>query len=131
MSQHPNRAISILLILATLVFGLQATGAHAGMFATDALAGQPSADANRSEIDALLASAELQRELVALGVDPQAAAERIQALTPAEMQLLHERIDELPAGAGAAGVAVIVLLVLVFLDIFGVTDIFTFINPAK
>lgn len=131
MSRHIHRPISLFLILATLAFGLQVPGAQAGMFPTQALSQQHADDAARSELLTLMANAEVQAELVALGVDPVDAAARVEALSPEELRLMHDQLEQMPAGAGIVGVAVVVLLVLVFLDIFGVTDIFTFINPVK
>ena len=50
-----------------------------------------------------------------------------------EVRQVAGRLDELPAGQGLiAGVLIIagaVLIGLVILDLLGVTDVFTFINP--
>ena len=44
---------------------------------------------------------------------------------------IKDNVDELPAGSSIVGILIAVLLVLVILDIIGVTNIFTFINPAR
>jgi hypothetical protein len=67
-----------------------------------------------------------------MGVDPQLAKIRVASLTDQEVMQLSDRIDQLPAGAGALETILIIggvfLLVLMVLDIIGVTDIFGFIN---
>ena len=62
--------------------------------------------------------------LVSLGVDPDQARARVAALTPAEALQLQNRIDALPAGAGALEVIGIVFLILLILELTGITNIF-------
>lgn len=77
------------------------------------------------EIRHWLAQERVQNQLVALGVDPAQADERIASMTAEELRMLHERIDELPAGAGALEVIGIVFIILVILELVGVTHIFS------
>ena len=58
------------------------------------------------------------------GVEPGHAMERVASLTQAERDLLEQKINELPAGAGAVEVIGIVFIVLIILELVGVTDIF-------
>ena len=66
----------------------------------------------------------VQDQLGMLGIDPEAARERIASLTADEIALLDERLHEMPAGAGAVEVIGIVFLVLLILELVGVIDIF-------
>lgn len=66
----------------------------------------------------------VQQRLVALGVTDENALARVAALSPAELQLLADRMDELPAG-GIVGVLGVLFVVLLVLELVGVTDIFT------
>lgn len=75
-------------------------------------------------IQAFLLKETVQQQLVQLGVKPEMAMARVAALTPAEQQLLEEKIAELPAGAGAVEVIGIVFIVLLILELIGVIDIF-------
>jgi hypothetical protein len=76
-------------------------------------------------ITAVLERDTVQRQLVALGVNPADARQRVAALSDSELQSLEQRMDELPAGAdGALTVLGIVLLVLLVLELLGVTDVF-------
>jgi hypothetical protein len=112
---------------------LWAPVARAALITTEqALGADPGA---RARVTAFLAREDVARELRSLGVDPGEAAARVAALTDAEAETLAARIDALPAaGASAAGALIVigvVLLVLIFLDYFGVTDIFTWVNKAR
>ena len=70
----------------------------------------------------------------ALGVDRDEALARLASLSDREVQQIAGKLDELPAGqsflAGVLVVAGAVLIALVILDLVGVTDVFTFINPV-
>lgn len=84
----------------------------------------PSADAQRVQVDAFLARADVQRHFETLGVSSAAAAERVAGLTESELQELSGRIDALPAGAGAVEVVLLVLIILLILELAGAIDIF-------
>lgn len=77
-----------------------------------------------SDIKGWLAQDEVRKQLVELGVDPADASERVASMTAEELQTLHTRIDELPAGAGVVEVIGIVFVVLLILELVGVTNIF-------
>jgi len=82
------------------------------------------AQAESDTIQAFLLEKTVQQKLVHLGVEPELAASRVAALTPAERQFLEENIADLPAGAGVIEVIGIVFIVLLILELIGVTDIF-------
>jgi hypothetical protein len=66
-----------------------------------------------------------------MGVDPQAARERVAALSDAELQAVAGNVQTLPAGGdGILGVAVLIFLVLLFTDIMGYTHIFPFVKKT-
>ncbi|MCB1670584.1 MAG: PA2779 family protein [Gammaproteobacteria bacterium] len=62
--------------------------------------------------------------LADMGVDAQAARDRVATLSAEELEQLSNRMDELPAGEGALGTIALVLVILILLDVAGVTDIF-------
>lgn len=66
----------------------------------------------------------VKEQLEMLGVDPVSAQERIAALTHEEIALLDQRLQEMPAGAGALEVIGVVFLVLLILELVGVINIF-------
>jgi hypothetical protein len=80
---------------------------------------------SRHQLNEALAREDVQQQLVALGIEPGAAVERIAALTDAEITQLHQRIETLPAGAGVLEVIGVVFVVLLILELVGVTNIFS------
>jgi len=126
-----KRSIASLLSISILVLGLQGSLAQAGMIGTGSALEIPSLQLNRDQVADLLQREDVQMQMQALGIDAATAQERVAHLSNEELAQLNTSIDSLPAGSSVVGIAVIVLLTLVFLDIFGVTDIFTFIKPAK
>lgn len=81
-------------------------------------------DAMQVRVNAFLVRDDVRAQLVALGVDPDRAAERVESLTLAELQQLDGRLDHLPAGAGVLEVVGLVMLVLIILEVVGVIDVF-------
>lgn len=82
----------------------------------------------RDQVQDFLARADVQRQLVALGVDPAAADARVARMSDAEAAALAERIQALPAGAGAIEALALLFVVLIITDILGITDVFTFVR---
>jgi hypothetical protein len=73
----------------------------------------------------VLAQQQVSERLVALGVAQADAQQRVASLSDSELQLLDQKIAELPAGAGGAlEVLGVLLLVFLVLELVGVTDIF-------
>lgn len=79
----------------------------------------------RATVDAYLAREDVAEQLTSLGVDPELARLRAQALSPSELQELAGRIQEAPAGGdGVIVVLGITFLVLLILELVGVINIF-------
>ena len=97
---------------------------HAGVIETSFLADQEDRATSIARVEVLLASAEVARQFEKLGVDQALVAQRIQALSNAELLLLEEQMDQQVAGGDALGVIGAVFLVLLILELVGVTDIF-------
>ena len=76
------------------------------------------------EIRALFSRDDVRTQLVALGVDPQDATERVAALSDAELAEIAGSFAELPAGGSALAVIGAVFLVLLILEVVGVINIF-------
>lgn len=83
---------------------------------------------NKHDLLADLQSEELRDQLVAYGVNPADAEQRVAALTDSEIAELNQRIAEQPAGAGIVGAAVTVFVVLVITDMLCATNVFRFVN---
>ena len=73
----------------------------------------------------------IQSQLEANGVTKADAALRVSSLSDSQIQQVHQRIDEMPAGASALGTIALIALVLVITDLTGITDVFPFIRPQN
>lgn len=96
-----------ILAAAMLVLPLHA---QAGIIGTDR-AVAADAQAARATVAGFIVRGEVAGQLQALGLSPQAASERVAALSDAEVASLAGRIDALPAG-GIAGVLPVLAAVL-------------------
>lgn len=124
MRQSRGVRTIVLLMMANLVTLGFAQSAGAGVIGTEAaILGEERAE-RIARINAVLSREAVQQQLERLGVDPADAQARVASLSDAELVALEQRMDELPAGAGALEVLGIVLLVLLVLELVGVTDIF-------
>ena len=73
----------------------------------------------------------IQTQLEQGGVSQVDSSLRVSSLSDNQVMQVHQRMQEMPAGAGAAGAALVVFLVLVVTDLMGATDIFPFIRPME
>lgn len=104
--------LAALLLAPCLV--LSATPARADMIGTDQLL-VPAVEAQHAQVDAFLAREDVRRQLEANGVDPADAETRVASLTEAELQVVANGIDTLPAGAdrGISTLGLILIIVLI------------------
>jgi hypothetical protein len=68
-----------------------------------------------AEVQRLLSQDRVEEQMVALGVDPEAAKTRVAGLTDAELAKLERELENLPAAGDALAVIVIVFLLLLIL----------------
>ena len=135
MSSHPGpfKATALTVVVAMLITYLPVGAARADLVATGQVVEQNAAAGARERLAAVFLRDDVRRQMGALGLDPDEAMARLASLSDQEVQEIAGRIDELPAGQGfLAGVLIIagaVLVALVILDLVGVTDVFTFVNP--
>jgi hypothetical protein len=122
-----HRFVSGVLIVCTLGTGMPLP-ASAGIVATDQIA----ASAGRDRVKSFLDRAEVQAQMQALGVNPQAALARVDALSDDEVASLAGRLDQLPAGGtDILGALLLVFIILLITDILGFTKIFPFTKPVQ
>jgi hypothetical protein len=106
-----------------LGLGFQTTASASVIGTQDYLSAEARAG-HLAGINAALSRADVQAELVALGVDPADAVTRAAALSDAELAQVAEQMQTLPAGGDLLAVIGIVFVVLLILELTGVTDIF-------
>jgi len=121
----------MVLLVSVSFFTTYSLPAWSGMVTTDQMLQGQHEVSDRHALVALLERDDVRQQLVERGVDPEYAKQRIAALSDAQVNELKGNIDTLPAGSGVVGILIAVLLVLVILDVLGVTNIFTFINPPR
>jgi len=113
MSSVLTHVLCRFLAVALMVLPWQA--AQAGMIGTGQAATPAGAQAERQAVSSYLSRAQTVSEMQALGVDAQAAQDRVAAMTDAEVGTIAGKIDEQPAG----GVVVLLLvLLLIYLVAF-------------
>ncbi len=116
------------LIHSLALFLLMAFGWHsqasADMVGTADLLASNQVQQQRADVQTFLARDEVRQQLMARGVDADAASERIAALSASELATLHGQIDELPVGEGLLETVLFLLVIFMLLDIAGITDIF-------
>jgi len=75
-------------------------------------------------IDAALAREDVRQQLLAMGVEPEQALQRIALLSDEDLATLAAEMEELPAGGSVLAVIGIVFVVLMILELTGVINIF-------
>lgn len=128
----------IALPMAVLMFLVSAPlnmVAHAALVPTDTIIGTMSAKQDRAAVMSYLSREDVTAQFRALGVSPDEAKARVQAMSDEELRQVAGKLDQIPAGEGFLGfviaVALITLLVLVITDAAGLTDVFPFVDPIK
>lgn len=122
-----KRGLARALIVCTVALGMPLP-ASAGIVTTE----QMQAAGNRNKVKDFLERAEVRSRMESMGVDPDAARARVDALTDEEAGKLAGRIDQLPAGGdGLIGVLFAVFIILLVTDILGLTKVFPFTRSVR
>ena len=114
------RCLSLLLAFAVAALSMPPAPAVAGLVTTDQVIAETTADEgnmDRERLRGLLTREDVREELREMGVNPDEAAARVDAMSNSELASLAERIGMLPAGQALSPgdpevIAVIVILVL-------------------
>jgi hypothetical protein len=89
----------------------------------------------RAFLKQLLAREDIQKALVAQGIDSREAKARVDSLSDAEAIAAADKFDQLPEASGffetLLVVAFLVFLILLITDIAGYTNIFPFVKPMR
>ena len=127
-----RKIVAILVIVSFSTLSIISAPVYAKMIDTDEILKQSQHDLTRKRINTFLDRSEVQKYLVAWGVNPEEAKARIDSLTDEEIENISSKMDQLPAGGDAVGVligaALFVFIVLLITDILGFTDVFSFVQ---
>jgi len=130
-----RKSVAILVIITLSTFSIISTPAYAVMVSTAEILKQSQNYDSRDRLHMFFNRSEVQKHLVAWGVNPEEAKARVDSLTDQEIEEIRARIDQLPAGGDAlgtiVGAALVIFLVLLLTDILGLTDIFPFVKSHK
>ena len=106
--------------------------ARAALVSTAQSFQQVKSEETRERLKAMLAREGIAQRLIGWGVDTDEARARVDTLNEAELAVLADKLESMPAGSGALEVIIIslliVFLVLLFTDIAGYTDVFPFVR---
>ena len=89
--------------------------ASAAMIGTEMVLQPDRNQKTRDYLHDLLSREKIRQVLVARGVNPQEAKDRIDCLSDDEIEQIFEKFDDLPAGAGVGGFVVVVGAVILAL----------------
>lgn len=118
-----QRACVALVSVSVLALGMQ-TPALAGIVGTAEAVSAARQETPLSTVQAAMARDDVRAKLAELGVNAADLDGRLAALSPAELSLLADKLDQAPAGGDALAVIGIVFVVLLILELTGVIDIF-------
>jgi hypothetical protein len=130
----PQLRRQVALALAVVMFVLTGPidAAHAALVTTGQAIEAGAAVGERDRVAAFLAREDVSAQMVALGVDPVEAVNRVAGLSDAEVRQIAGHLDQLPAGQSAVGAvigaALFIFLVLLITDLLGLTNVFPFVR---
>jgi hypothetical protein len=98
--------------------------AQAEIIDTPAVLAATTRDEQLHKVQDILRRQDVATQLEQLGVSAEMVAERVDAMTEAELQAFATRLDQAPAGGDAFALVGVVFVVLMILEFVGVIDIF-------
>lgn len=105
---------------------------QAAMVGTGEAVSAAHAQSQRERVTAALARPDIQAQLESMGVDPADAGARVAALSDADVSMLAQRLDSLPAGGDSfLGVLLFVFVLLLVTDLLGLTKVFPFTRAQR
>jgi hypothetical protein len=129
------RVVGIFLTFLMLATAVPYQSVFAVMISTETTLDSIRANKTRYYLNALMTREDIQKTLLAQGIDLIEAKARIESLSDSEALAVADKINQLPTGGNAIGVivgaALIVFLVLLLTDILGYSDVFPFVKAKK
>ncbi len=122
-------------LAASVLFTGSIQSVQAAMISSEQVAeavATPNGEQDRARIISALSREDVQAALVARGIDPAQAKDRVAALTDDEASSMASHLDSAAAGGnGIIGAIVLIFLVLLLTDILGFTKIFPFTRSVR
>ena len=131
-SRGLQRMVASIVAVSFCFFTIVIAPVQAAMVSTPEILQAQDNGLARDKVRLFLQRQDVGDYLQSMGVEMQEAQSRVDTMTNEEVRMLVNKIDQMPAGGDGVGfilaVAIVVFVVLVFTDILGVTDVFTFIK---
>lgn len=119
-------------LLSALLMLMPVMNVQAAMLGTDTLITAAESQQSIAELQQLLDREDAQRQLLALGVNPDQVRERVASLSDSELARINQGINTLNAGGESVlGILLVIFIVFVITDVIGATNIFPFIHPVN
>jgi hypothetical protein len=130
------KPVSLVLAIYVLMVSGPHQAALAALVDTETVMDATRVQNAREALRGLMARDDMRTALVDLGIDPQEARMRAEALSDAEALSVADAIDRLPAGGASAfgiivGTLLLVFIILLVTDILGYTDVFPFTKKHR
>lgn len=122
-----KRVAALLAAMHFMLFA-QIPLAQAAMIGTPEVIAEQQQQVDRQQLLGMLEDQDVQKKLVAMGVERDQVEQRINSLTPAELAQFNQQLDQAPAGAGVVGIIVLFLVIFIVTDLLCATNIFNFVN---
>jgi hypothetical protein len=131
MNKYLMRFSSYVMIVSMSSMSIWMPSAQATMVSSEQVIASQTVQHDRERLRALFERADVREQLLARGVDANAAKARVDALTDNEVAGIAGKLDSLPAGGEIIGTIVFIFLVLLVTDILGFTKVFPFTKPIQ
>jgi len=133
--QKTLKPVSFALAIFMLLISGPFQSVYAAMIGTETVLDSARGQDARAFLKQLLAREDIQKALVAQGIDSREAKARVDSLSDAEAIAAADKFDQLPEASGffetLLVVAFLVFLILLITDIAGYTNIFPFVKPMR
>lgn len=129
MNKYLMRFSSYVMIVSMSSMSVWVPSAQATLISSEQVIVSQTVQHDRERLRALFERTDVREQLLARGVDANAAKARVDALTDNEVADIAGKLDSLPAGGEIIGALVFVFLVLLATDILGFTKVFPFTKP--
>lgn len=132
--RYVGKPLCLMLAFCFLTVDVGIRSVQAGMISTETALAAQTNEAARAQVTAFLAREDVKQAMTTQGVATAEVATRVATLSDAEIALIADEIDRLPAGASlgtVVGAVLFIFVVLLITDILGYTKVFTFVQPMR
>jgi hypothetical protein len=136
MKSKSNGFRGVAIFMTGLMFALAGPyqAAMAALIPTEVASDSVNVALARENIKNFMARQDSQNLLIAKGISPDEAKARIDSLTDAEVLMVSQHIESMPAGGNAVGIIVgailLVFIILLITDLLGLTNVFPFVKKT-